>query len=203
MIRHLLAAAVLLPWAVPAQAQRLSPLETREMELALAAAPAHLKESSEVRILREGRYVVVRPGSNGFTCLVEHEHPATTEPVCYDAAGSRSFLPVADAREGWRRAGVGEAEIKRRIREGFASGRFKAPDRPGMAYMLSPEQTVVDEASGEVVPYIPHLMFYAPNLSAADLGLESPEVAAPANRPFLVFEQDPRGLVILPLAPHR
>lgn len=188
--------------ASPAAAQRLTAAETEEMNRALAAAPQHLKGQAEVRVLRGGSYVVVRQGSNGFTCMVEHEHPRTTEPVCYDRAGAEAFIPVADAREGWRRAGISEEEIKQRVAEGFRTGRFKAPRRPGLAYMLSPEQTVVDEASGEVVPYVPHLMFYAPGLTSAELGLETPDIAAPANRPFLVFEQDPRGLIIVPVAPH-
>lgn len=172
--------------------------ERKEMALALAAAPAHLKPDAAVLVLRNGGYVQVRPGRNGFTCLVEHEHPRSIEPVCYDRAGAEAFLPVANAREGWRAAGVDEPEIQRRVQEGFATGRFKGPSRPGIAYMLSPEQTVADP-SGEVTPFVPHLMFYAPNLTAADLGLESPEVAAPAGRPFLVFERDPRGLVIVPV----
>jgi hypothetical protein len=172
------------------------------MALALAAAPEHLKAGVEIRVLMKGKYAVVRQGTNGFTCLVEHEDPRTIEPVCYDAAGSAAFLPVAEAREQWRQSGIAEREIKGRIAAGFRSGKFRAPARPGVAYMLSPEQTVVDEASGEIVPYIPHLMFYAPNLTAKELGLEPAGIAAAANRPFLVFEGDPRGLVIVPLASH-
>lgn len=180
-------------------AQQRTTAEDREMALALSAAPAHLAAATEVRVLRNGRYEVVRAGTNGFTCMVEHEDPRSVEPVCYDAAGAEAFLPVANAREQWRLEKHTEAEIRDRIDAGFRAGRFRAPSRPGIAYMLSAEQTVRDAASGDIVPFVPHLMFYAPHATAAELGLESPDVAAPAGRPFLVFERDPRGLIIVPL----
>jgi hypothetical protein len=184
----------------PLHGQQLTAEERREMALALTAGPPHVAAAAEVRVLRNGRYEMARPGSNGFTCMVEHEDPATVEPVCYDAEGTAAFLPVANAREAWRLARVSEEEIRERIQAGFAEGRFHAPRRAGLAYMLSPEQTVRDESSGEIIPFVPHLMFYAPGRTAVELGLESPEVAAPAGRPFLVFEADPRGLVIVPVA---
>ncbi len=201
-MRPILIAASLVLAASSLRAQQLTTEEGREMALALTAGPPQVAAGAEVRVQRKGRYEIARPGSNGFTCLVEHEDPATVEPVCYDAEGTAAFLPVANAREEWRRAHVAEEEIRERIRAAFSEGKFHAPRRAGVAYMLSSEQTVRDESTGEIVPFVPHLMFYAPGRTAAELGLESPEVAAPAGRPFLVFERDPRGLVIVPVAGH-
>lgn len=184
------------------EAQQLSPAEQKEMALALTAAPAHLAPNAEVRVLRAGKYVVVRKGTNGFSCLVEHEDPRTVEPVCYDATGAEAFLPVANAREQWRLERVPEPEIRDRIAAGYRTGQFHAPRQAGIAYMLGAAQTVRDEATGGITPFVPHLMFYAPNLTAHDLGLESPEIAAPAGRPFLVFAKEPRGLIIVPVDGH-
>lgn len=188
--------------AFPLLAQRNDDARAREIALALSAAPAHLVEGAAVQVRTAGGYQLARPGTNGFTCLVEHEDPRTVEPVCYDATGTAAFLPIANAREQWRTAQLTEEEIGRRIADGFHSGTFRGPAGPGVAYMLAPHQTVRDEASGEIVPFVPHLMFYAPNATSAALGLETPDLAAPKGAPFLVFERDPRGLVIVPVA-HR
>jgi hypothetical protein len=136
-------------------------------------------------------------GSNGFSCLVEHERVETTEPVCYDAEGTATLLPVALRRAELRAGGATDAAIERDIAEGYRNGRFRAPGRPGIAYMLSTEQTVFDPSRQKVIPYVPHVMFYAPNRSAADLGMSADH--AEPGMPFLIFEGQPNAMVIVPL----
>lgn len=182
-------------------AQAVPPPATRaaEVALALSAAPEHLRADARVYALGPRGYELVAPGQNGFTCLVEREHPQTVEPVCYDSVGSAAFVPVALARAAARAAGRDEGEIRREIEAGYRSGRFRGPARAGIAYMLAAEQSVRDEASGEIIRYVPHLMFYAPNATSAALGLESPGLAAPKGAPFLIYEGDPRAMVIVPV----
>lgn len=191
--------ALFLAPALAAQAVPQPASRAAELALALSAAPEHLRAGAQVYVLGPRGYELARPGANGFTCLVEREHPATVEPVCYDSVGSAAFVPVALARAIARAAGRDEATIRAEVEAGYRSGRFRGPAGPGIAYMLATEQSVRDEASGEVVRYVPHLMFYVPRARAGALGLESPDLAGPKGDPFLIYEGDPRAMIIVPV----
>src|SRR5450631_3261587 len=78
----------------------------------------------------------------------------------------------------------------------FASGKLKAPKRPGIIYMLSPHNVVtIDEVKGVAVPFPGHLMFYAPNMTSADVGSDG----TPGSPVFIVDEKTPHALMIVPV----
>ena len=141
-----------------------------EVELALSAAPKHLRDEATVWTLEQTGYTVARTGRNAFTCLVSRR-AGDLFPVCWDAEGTRSLLPlnVEDAR--LRLAGKSGAEIDAIVAAGFKSGDYHAPARAGIAYMLSPMRYRIDE-HGIVTRTVsnPHLMFYGPNLTDSDIG---------------------------------
>ena len=141
-----------------------------EVELALSAAPKHLRDEATVWTLEQTGYTVARKGSNAFTCVVSRR-AGDLFPVCWDAEGTRSLLPlnVEDAR--LRLAGKSGAEIDAIVAAGFKSGDYHAPARAGIAYMLSPMRYRIDE-HGIVTRTVsnPHLMFYGPNLTDGDIG---------------------------------
>jgi hypothetical protein len=101
-------------------------------------------------------------------------------------------------------AGASDAEVAAGVGAAWAAGKLRAPARPGVNYMLSKENRVpVDEQGSTIVPYRPHVMFYAPYLTNRDLGAE-PMGASPI---FVVNEGEPGAYVIVPvpeetIAPH-
>ena len=102
-------------------------------------------------------------------------------------------LKVAELRA----QGKSRAEIKRFVADAFAKGAFQAPTRPGVDYMLSTKNMVaIDEDKGIVAPYPPHVMFYGPYLTNADLGSDG----NPAGPVFVGAEGTPHALIIVPLA---
>ena len=108
-----------------------------EIELALNAAPPHLREGATVLVLGATGYAEAKKGTNPFTCVVSRRG-GDVFPVCWDAEGAKSLLPLdLDAAKG-RLAGRSNAEIDKAIADGFASGRYKAPARAGVAYMCRP-----------------------------------------------------------------
>ena len=56
------------------------------------------------------------------------------------------------------------------IEEGYKSGRFKAPRKPGIVYMLSPHNYVFDPGRKQIIHFPGHLMFYAPYIINEDIG---------------------------------
>src|SRR5581483_11059620 len=106
-----------------------------EIELALSAAPKHLRDQATVWTLDATGYTKARQGTNAFTCLVSRRG-GDLFPVCWDAEGARSLLPLdfEDAR--LRLAGKSGSEIDAIVAAGFENGEYHAPARAGVAYML-------------------------------------------------------------------
>ena len=141
-----------------------------EIDLALSAAPKHLRDDATVWILDKSGYAIARKGGNAFACVVSRR-AGDLFPVCWDAEGTRSLLPldVDDAQQ--RLSGTSGAEIEAIVTERFKSGQYHAPSRAGIAYMLSPMRYRIDEHAGVTrTPSNPHLMFYGPNLTDNDIG---------------------------------
>ena len=142
----------------------------REVELALSAAPEHLRARAGVYVLEENGFVKVRDSANGFTCVVNRDHPLSLKPTCYDTEGTATILPKVLRVGELLMQGKPPSEIKAEIEAGFRSGKYISPRRPGVAYMLSTENRYFDPASGSVRSFPPHVMFYAPNLTNQDIG---------------------------------
>jgi hypothetical protein len=178
-------------------AVEIQPLE-QEARLALSAAPEHLRAGAGVVALTENGFVTVRESKNGFTCVVNRDHPLSRKPTCYDAEGAATILPKVRFVGDLLVQGVSLAEIDRRVAAKFESGKFVAPRRPGIAYMLSCGIRNYNPQTRRTDPFPPHLMFYAPNLTNEDIGA-TPSRKAHEKHPWLPFVayQGPHGFIIV------
>ena len=176
----------------------------KEIALALSSCPATVADKAAVYVLEKSGYVKVRESQNGFTAIVQHAMPNSQDPQCMDAEGTRTFLPRYLKVAELRALGKSRDEIQRFVADAFAKGVFQAPTRPGVDYMLS-NQNLTPNFKGEVVPFPPHVMFYAPYLTNADLGLD--HVLGPDGNPvggpaFVAGEGTPHALIIVPVGAH-
>jgi hypothetical protein len=174
-----------------------APLDSAaELALALEAAPAPIAAKAGVYVLGPAGFESARKSENGFVCLVERSSPAAREPQCLDPEGVRTFLPRIMMVASLRAKGKSEPEIREAVKAAFANGTLEGPRRPGVDYMLSTHNIVtVDPEKGIAVPFPPHLMFYAPNMSNADIGSDG----SPASPVFVVNEKSPHALMIVPV----
>ena len=174
----------------------------KEIALALSACPPSVATKAAVYVLNREGYIKVRGGENGFTAIVQHAVPTSQDPQCMDAEGTRTFLPRYLKVAEWRAQGRSPEEIKLLVADAFARGVFQPPSKPGIDYMLSSEN-FTPNAKGEVVHFPPHVMFYAPYLTNADLGLGG--ALGPDGNPdgpaFVAGEGSPQALIIVPVAP--
>lgn len=185
-----------------AVASRQTPLlmdRQKEIALALSACPTSVADKAAVYVLENSGYVKVRDSQNGFTAIVQHALPISQDPQCMDAEGTRTFLPrylkVAELRAQRK----SPEEIRRFVADAFAKGTFQPPTRLGVDYMLSSENTVViDPEKGIVAHFPPHVMFYGPYMTNADVGSDG----NPGGPAFVAGEGTPHALIIVPLAGH-
>jgi hypothetical protein len=197
----LLAAAVALAGA--SGKQTMPPvseyLKSPQAEIALArtAAPASISSQATIMILTAHGYTVAVKGSNGFTCLVDrgwmHLNIPTSwnlkiqNPVCYNAAASRTVLPYTLRRTTLALSGQTEEQIQKNMSEAIAAKTLPAAAPDSIAYMMSKQQYISDDAKS----WYPHLMFFMPASDNANVGLSwgadlprSPVVFDPHNGIF-------------------
>jgi hypothetical protein len=176
-------------------------LRPREERIALAesAAPPEISGNATVYLLERSGYVKVREGVNGFTCFVDRQMPLNQEPTCFDAEGSETTFLTRLFAEEMRGKGRSEEEIAAAIGDGYKSGKYAAPRKPGIVYMMSDDIYLYIADRNRLVHGPPHLMFYAPFATEKDLG--SPP--AVAGMPRIIRPGQPDAyVVVVPGAPH-
>jgi hypothetical protein len=168
------------------------PREDR-IKLAESAAPPEISGKATVYLLEPKGYVKVRDGSNGFSCFVDRQTPWNSEPTCFDAEGTATTLPTRLLVEEERGKGKSEDEIKEEIDEGYKSGKFKAPGKPGIVYMESDSVFLFIPSTKQIVHGPPHLMFYAPYATDKDIGSPPPGI----NMPRVIRPGQPDAYMIV------
>ncbi|MGA7917955.1 MAG: hypothetical protein WCA00_22150 [Candidatus Acidiferrales bacterium] len=166
----------------------------QQISIALSAGPEGVRDKATVYVLGPKGYEKAREGSNGVSCLVGRHFvkptETTIEPMCYDPEGTQAFLPVELYREELRAKGTSEAEIKTDVAHAYKDGRFKAPSKPGVLYMLSSDNRLGPTPDHGTVHIPGHFMFYAPFMTGKDFGYDS-------AAPFLVQPGEPGAKMVV------
>jgi len=182
-----------------------------EIQLALSALPPHLREHATVYILNPDKgFEVARKGTNGFHAFVARTGDDTfrgtwplTEyrddilyPISFDSAGAKAQMRVFfDAAE-MQAKGTPPGELKDIMKTRLKTGYYKAPERAGVSYMLAPVHrtyTNPDENDNVVTLNLPHVMYYAPNVSNEDIGGAKP--SPNSIYPFVILP-GPHGYIV-------
>jgi hypothetical protein len=180
-----------------------------EIQLALSALPPHLRDDATVYVLNPAKgFEVARKGTNGFHTLVARTGDDTfrgswplTEyrddilyPISFDKAGAKAQMRVFfDAAE-MQANGTPPVELKRIIQDRHRTGYYKAPERAGISYMLSPVLRTYfnpDESERVTTANFPHVMYHAPGVSdeaigAGDLGGMYPFVILHGHHGYMI-----------------
>ena len=159
-----------------------------EIQLALSALPPHLRDNATVYLLNPDKgFEVTRKGTNGFHALVARtgddamrgtwpltEYPADIlYPISFDSADVKAQMQLFFDIAAMQAKGTPARELKRIVQDRFKTHHYKAPERAGISYMLSPIlRTYRDPEKNDdvVTANIPHVMYYAPNVTDADVG---------------------------------
>jgi hypothetical protein len=167
-----------------------------ETAVALSAAPKRLRADASVYALVDGAYRKTVDGAGPLTCIVERNHEDSLIPQCMDRAGVDSVLPAILERSRMSVAGAGFQEITAANSSSLQSGDFEMPSRPGVSYMMSDYNFIYVPSAERVLKVPPHVMFYAPNVTNADIGGSFESMSTNIGTPF-VFSEGPHGYMIV------
>lgn len=150
-----------------------------ETQFALSAVPPALRDQATVYLLDPAAgYRLARQGTSGVACVVERTAWELADfrddiyiPLCYDAVGAKTYLKVIMDAAALRAQGLGPAALKTEIERRYGDGTYRAPDKPGLSYMVGPVMRTVGPPDMQVrTMAMPHLMFYAPHVTNEDIG---------------------------------
>ena len=159
-----------------------------EIQLALSALPPHLRDNATVYILNPDKgFEVDRKGTSGFHAFVARTGddafrgawPLTEYrddilyPISFDKAGAAAQMRVFFDAAKMQAKGTPPDKLKRIIKDRYKKGYYKAPERAGISYMLSPVLRTYwnpEESDSVATANVPHVMYYAPNVSNANIG---------------------------------
>ncbi|GJL63431.1 MAG: hypothetical protein NPIRA04_20850 [Nitrospirales bacterium] len=183
-----------------------------EIQLALSALPPHLRDNASVYVLNPDKgFEVAREGTNGFHAFVARtgddafrgDWPLTEYrddilyPISFDEAGIQAQMRIFfDAAE-MQAKGTPADELKKIMKDRLKTGYYKAPERAGISYMLSPVLRTYfnpEESDKVITISYPHVMYYAPGVSSEDIG--AGELGG--MYPFIILS-GPHGYMIQPL----
>ena len=161
-----------------------------ETQYALSALPPAMRNHAAVYLLDpKTGYRLERQGTSGVTCLVERTAWEQADfrndiyvPLCYDAAGSKTYLKVIMDAAALRVQGVRPAALKAEIEKRYKDRAYKVPDKPGVSYMIAPVMRtwMLPDWHVHTMP-MQHLMLYAPSLTDEDIG------SSPSSFPLYPF----------------
>jgi hypothetical protein len=177
-----------------------------EIRFALSALPAPLRANATVYVLDTAKgYVLEHVGTNGQSCFVSRTEWKFADyrndifdATCYDSVGAKNHMQVLFDVARLRAQGVTPHIMKERIQKGFNTGKYHAPEGSGFSYMTAPLMRTYmsldpNDKSTVITMSMPHVMYYAPNLTDAKVG----GLGCPPCAPYpFAFESGPHGYII-------
>jgi hypothetical protein len=150
-----------------------------ETQFALSAVPPALRERASVYLLDPKKgYALSKPGTSGVECIVQRTDWEMADyrndiywAVCYDAAGAKTYLKSIMDAAALRAQGLSPAALKTEMQKRFRDKTYTAPEKAGVSYMIGPVMRTLGPPDLKVhTMAMPHLMFYAPDVTNEDLG---------------------------------
>ena len=152
-----------------------------EIALARSAAPEAISQDAEVIVLGRHGYETAVKGKNGFACIVERSWASETDdpqfwnprmraPICFNAAESRSVLPITIKKTEWVLAGRSKAQVAEALKAAFEKRELGTMESGAMCYMMS-KQGYLNDSAGH---WLPHLMFFLPLTDGTTWGADLP-----------------------------
>jgi hypothetical protein len=160
-----------------------------ETQFALSAVPPALRDQAIVFLLDPKKgYQLARQGTSGVTCLVQRTVWEMADfrndifiPLCYDAVGTKTYLKVIMDAATLRARGMSPVALKAEIENRYKDKTYRVPEKAGMSYMVAPVFRTAGPPDMKIhtMP-MPHLMFYAPNVTNEDIGAV-PNLSLPSS----------------------
>ncbi len=140
-----------------------------QIKIATQAAPKEFREGAKVYGYNsEGKFIVLREGSNGYICLA----PDFTLPMYYAYCYPVSLEPFMARGRELTAQGMRKERDSIRAKE-FKEGKLSIPQNPTTLYGYWGSPNQLNKETGEMADAKRRYVIYVPFAKAVDLGLSS------------------------------
>lgn len=140
----------------------LTQSDLEEIEHASEGAPVHITDKATFLKFEQGKFSVIKKGSNNFTCFVVREPKGRYEPACLNEQAVRSILPAYELHMKLLHEGVSYKDTHTALDEAFKKGKLPAAETGSLVYMMSPHNKFYYK--GKIYPTPIHHMYFYPKL---------------------------------------
>ena len=165
--------ALLLFYVATAQASDLK--ANNDIEIAInqagEAAPKHIVKDASFMRFEQGKFHLIKTGSNGFTCLVVHEPNGRYEPSCFNTPAIKSVFYTYQMHMKYLYMGYDEKQTYQKLVDAFKQGDLPLPETASLVYMMSPKNINYDPSTKTLRKGMPHQMYFYPKLTDTTFSL--------------------------------
>jgi hypothetical protein len=180
-------AAVLAPAMLIAQGAELP--APQQIQAAVAAAPAEMRDGAAVLGYRDKKLVTLREGKNDMVCLADDPAAEQFHVACYH----KGLEPFMARGRSLRAEGVKDPQRDTVRFKEIMSGKLKMPSAPSALYTLTGPANSFDPATGKVTGAKWLYVVYIPGATMASTGLS--EKPAPGV-PWIMFPGTPKAHIM-------
>lgn len=143
----------------------LTDKERQEILEASEAAPAHIVDAASFMMLYDGKFEVVKSGSNNFTCLVMRNPQGRFEPACLNEEAMASVFPTYQYHTARLYEGLSETEVLAEIEQKFKNGELPTAAVGSLVYMMSARNGFYTDDGKQISSFPPHQMYFLPKIT--------------------------------------
>ena len=180
-------AAVLAPAMLVAQGAELP--AAQQIQAAIAAAPAEVRDGAAVLGYRDKKLVTLREGKNEMVCLADDPALEGFHVACYH----KGLEPFMARGRSLRAEGVKGTQVDTVRFKEITTGKLKMPSTPSALYTLTGSPTSFDPATGKVTGAKWLYVVYIPGATMANTGITEKSAA---GVPWIMYPGTPKAHIM-------
>jgi hypothetical protein len=167
-------AVIASPAALVGQGPELAP--DKQIQAAVSAAPAELRDAAAVLGYKGGKLVTLREGTGDMVCLANNPAGKQFHVACYH----KLLEPFMARGRELRAQGVKDPQVDTVRFKEITSGKLKMPQTPSALYTLTGPPNSFDAATGKVTGAKWLYVVYIPGATEKSTGItEKPALGVP------------------------
>jgi hypothetical protein len=180
-------AVIASPAALVGQGPELAP--DKQIQAAVSAAPAELRDAAAVLGYKGGKLVTLREGTGDMVCLANNPAGKQFHVACYH----KLLEPFMARGRELRAQGVKDPQVDTVRFKEITSGKLKMPQTPSALYTLTGPPNSFDAATGKVTGAKWLYVVYIPGATEKSTGIT--EKPAPGV-PWIMFPGTPKAHIM-------
>jgi hypothetical protein len=136
-----------------------------EVIQASEAAPTHIVQHANFMQFVDGKFRLIKSGTNDFTCLVIREPLGRYEPACFNQPAMKSVFYSYQMHMKYLYMGYNYQQTYQALAQAFEHKKLPLPEPASLVYMMSPNNQNYYPQTKSIKKGMAHQMYFYPKLT--------------------------------------